>query len=234
MATAVNGVYQAIKDGILDREYPPGTYVRETTVADKLAVSRTPIREAIRRLVSDGWLESIPNCGARVVQWTEADLNEVFELRALLEPLVARRAATRLSTIQLERLEGLADAMEKLAVDRSASALDEITALNQQFHEILSQAAESPRVKRILHGVVIVPIARRSFHSFTSAELNRSMQHHRNIIHALAAQDGDWAAAIMRSHILAARAVQMRRTVGVAKPVSQDAMRRKNGTTSRY
>lgn len=230
MTTAVNRVSQAIKNGILNGEYPPGAYIRETAIAEKLAVSRTPIRETIRRLVSEGWLESMPNRGARVVQWTEADVDEVFELRALLEPLVAKRAASRLSTAQLEELEELAVAMETLATDGNSAALDEITVLNQCFHEILSQAAESQRIKRVLQGVVIVPIARRSFHNYSAAELQRSMQHHRDIIRALREKDGEWAAAIMRGHILAARAVHMRQAAWIETPITENVTWRKHGT----
>lgn len=229
MTTTVNRVHQAIKNGILNGEYPPGTYIRETAIAKKLAVSRTPIRETIRRLVSEGWLESIPNRGARVVQWTEADVDEVFELRALLEPLVAKRAAGRLSKAQSEELEGLAVVMETLATDGTTAARDEITALNQRFHETLSQVAGSQRIQRILQGVVIVPIARRSFHNYTAAELQRSMQHHREIIRALKANDGEWAAAIMRGHVLAARAVHMRQAAWTEQPITEKTTWRKHG-----
>lgn len=231
--TAVSRAYLAIRDGILSGEYPPGTYLRETVIAKKLAVSRTPIRETIRRLVSEGWLESAPNRGARVVQWTDADLDEVYELRALLEPMLAKRVASRVSTEQIDGLEKLAVAMEKLANSSGVTALDEITVLNQRFHEGLAQIADRPMARRILKDVVVVPIARRSFHYYTKGELQRSMNDHQEIIHALRARDGEWAAAIMRDHILAARArISFRNRKTIANDTTTSW--RKNGTASRY
>jgi DNA-binding GntR family transcriptional regulator len=222
--TAADRVYQEIKNGILCGEFASGLFIREEAIARQLAVSRTPIREAIRRLVSEGWLESIPNCGARVVEWSGADVEEVFELRSLLEPLVAKRAAARLSPRQIEELDGLAVAMEALVALGDGVARDEITQLNQRLHQMIAEAAASPRIQRILQSVVLVPIARRSFHNYTAEELQRSMSHHQELIRALKARDGEWAAAVMRTHILAARAVHMR--------CAERADRRENGGLS--
>jgi DNA-binding GntR family transcriptional regulator len=208
--TTADLVYESIKNGILAADYASGAFIREEAIAKQLEVSRTPVREAIRRLVSDGWLEALPNRGARVVRWTEADVEEVFELRVLLEPLVAKRAAERVSDEQIRELEALAAAMEPLAIEASAAAREQITGLNQRLHALIAEAAASPRIQRVLQGLVLVPIARRSFHNYTPAELQRSMGHHRELIRALAARDDEWAAAVMRLHILAARAVHLR------------------------
>jgi DNA-binding GntR family transcriptional regulator len=210
--TTADSVHESIKNGILRGEYQSGAFVREEAIAKQLEVSRTPVREAIRRLVSEGWLEAIPNRGSRVVLWTEADVEEVFELRALLEPLLARCAARHVADQQLEELELLATAMEALAARDTPSARDEIAKLNRRFHDIITEAAERPRTEKILHGVAQMPVVRRSFHHYTSTELQRSMSQHRELIRALALRDGEWAAAVMRAHILAARAVHMRGT----------------------
>lgn len=212
--TIAERVHDAVKNGILAGDFAAGTFLREEAVAGQLAVSRTPVREAFRRLVSEGWLEAAPNRGARVVEWTESDVDEVFELRAALEPLMARRAAQRICAARLRSLETLAGDMERLAVEDSATARDQITGLNQQFHAHIAEAAESPRIHRILQGVVQVPVARRSFHHYTSEELARSMAHHRELIGAMTAMDGQWAAAVMKTHILAARWAHLRGATG--------------------
>jgi DNA-binding GntR family transcriptional regulator len=203
-------VHDAIKNGILNGEYPSGTFIREEAIAKQLAVSRTPVREAINRLVSGGWLEAIPNRGARVTQWAEADVEEVFELRVLLEPLAAKCAASRLTGSQLEELDQLQQAMSELAVKKTSAARDKITGLNHRLHAIIAEAADLPRVRRVLQDVVVMPVARRSFHNYNPAELQRSMNHHRELIEALRSRDGEWAAAVMRAHMLAARAVHLR------------------------
>lgn len=203
-------VLDAIKDGILNGEYPSGTFIREEAIAKQLAVSRTPVREAINRMVSGGWLEAIPNRGARVTQWAEADVEEVFELRELLEPLAARSAAKQLTESQLKELDELQRAMNQLAVKATPAARDKITGLNHRLHALIAEAANLPRVRRVLQDVVLMPVARRSFHNYNVAELQRSMNHHRELIEALRSRDGEWAAAVMRAHMLAARAVHLR------------------------
>ncbi|WP_433060811.1 GntR family transcriptional regulator [Dactylosporangium sp. CS-033363] len=82
---AVEHAYAALRRGILDGAYPPGTQLAEVEVAGHLAVSRTPVREAIRRLHSEGPIEAFPNRGAYVRTRTHTQLDELFSLRALLE-----------------------------------------------------------------------------------------------------------------------------------------------------
>lgn len=212
--TAADRVYQIIKKRILDGEYPAGSYVREATIGQELALSRTPIREALRRLVSDGWVEAIPHHGARVVAWTQRDVEEVFELRVLLEPQVVRRAAPRIGDERLATLDGLAGRMEALCARGDDASVDEIAQLNNRFHAELVAAADSPRLQRLLETIVQIPVSRRSFHRYTRDELLGSMQHHRELIRALSLGDGEWAASVMRAHILAARAAQLRPAAG--------------------
>ncbi|MBB3331553.1 DNA-binding GntR family transcriptional regulator [Halomonas campaniensis] len=208
--TAADRVYQIIKKRILDGQYPAGSYVREATIGQELALSRTPIREALRRLVSDGWVEAIPHHGARVVAWTQRDVEEVFELRVLLEPQVVRRAAPRIGAERLATLDDLAERMEALCERGDDASVDEIAQLNNRFHAELVAAADSPRLQRLLETIVQIPVSRRSFHRYTRDELHGSMQHHRELIRALSLGDGEWAASVMRAHILAARAAQLR------------------------
>ncbi len=208
--TAADRVYGIIKHRILDGHYPAGSYVREAAIGQELALSRTPIREALRRLVSDGWVEAIPHHGARVVAWTSRDVEEVFELRVLLEPQVVRRAATRITPERLAALEALAEQMESFCAGGGEEAVDEIAVLNNRFHAELVAAADSPRLQRLLETIVQVPVSRRSFHHYTAEEMEASMRHHRELIRALEAGDGEWGASVMRAHILAARAAQIR------------------------
>ena len=215
--TAADRVYHIIKQRILNGGYAAGSYVREAAISEELDYSRTPIREALRRLVSDGWVEAIPHHGARVVGWTQHDVEEVFELRVLLEPQVVRRAAKRIGQAQLSALSRFSEQMELLCQQDDESAVDEIAVLNNQFHAELVAAADSPRLQRLLETIVQIPVSRRSFHHYTYEELLTSMQHHREIIRALQHGDGEWAAAIMRAHILAARTAQMRQKQPLTK-----------------
>ena len=187
--TAAERVYCLIKRRILHGELQPGSYVREVAIGREFGLSRTPIREALRRLVSEGWVEANPHHGARVVSWTQHDVEEVFELRSLLEPHVVRRAATRITAEELDELTHLADGMEAISTEAGKAELEELALLNSRYHRCLITAARSPRLQRLLDAIVQVPVSSRSFHQYTPEELQRSMQHHRELFRALAMKE---------------------------------------------
>ncbi|GAA5175619.1 GntR family transcriptional regulator [Modicisalibacter zincidurans] len=203
--TAVAQVYEAIKRRILDGSYRPHEYVRETGVAKELEVSRTPVREALRELVTEGWLEAIPHHGARVTAWTEQDAQEVFEIRLLLEPLAIHRAARHIQAAQLKQLQQLAKRMELLAEQAGDSARNDIAALNHEFHRELIRASGSQRLATVLDMVVRTSVTRRNLQNYRHDHVLRSMRHHREMLVAIEAGNAQWAENVMRAHLLAAR-----------------------------
>jgi DNA-binding GntR family transcriptional regulator len=181
------------------------------------------VREALRRLGSEGLVELLPNRGARVRSWTADDLDETYELRAALEGLGARRAAGRIGAHDLDRLAALAD--EMVGVDpslghRPPGDFADLAALNGEFHAVIVRAAGSGRLGETLKGVVQVPLVLRTYQRYTPEALARSHAHHHELVDALRAGDGTWAESVMRSHVLAARAVLLRslRDDAVARP----------------
>lgn len=172
-------------------------------------MSRTPVREALRRLAAEGMIEFIPHRGAHVAIWTDSDLEEIFDLRARLESYAARRAATRATAGQMLRLRTLAREMDLAAADTSASTLDEVAVLNNEFHGVIVEAAGSDRLATMLDALVQLPLVHRTFRRYTREHLLRSLAHHHELIDAFAAQDPDWAESVMCSHIRAAVAVLM-------------------------
>src|SRR5512136_1769949 len=90
---AVDRVYARLRSGILDGSYPQGARLGEVELAETLGVSRTPVREALRRLGSEGLVETLPNKGARVRTWSPQELDAISDLRALLEGHGAALAA---------------------------------------------------------------------------------------------------------------------------------------------
>jgi len=208
--TMTERAYRAIRRRILDGAYDSHEFLREQSLARTLEISRTPVREALRRLVSEGWIEQIPHCGARVVEWTREDAEEVFELRGILESHAARRAATRMDTSNWDRLAELVDAMEALAASAQPDAREDIAPLNDEFHRIILESAGSPRLQRLVSAIVQTPMTTRSFQRYDAQEMARSMSQHRDILRAIHEGDGTWAAATMRAHILAARPAHKR------------------------
>ncbi|MEQ6917041.1 GntR family transcriptional regulator [Halomonas aquatica] len=209
--TATAQVHAAIKQRILDGIYRPHDYIRETSMARELEVSRTPVREALRELVSEGWLEAIPHHGARVVAWTERDAREVFELRLVLEPMAAGMACRHMDDAHLAHLETLASRMEALAEPQqvTAEARNEIADLNHEFHRELMQASNNQRLYTMLDMVVRTSVIRRNFDTYDRDALRRSMHHHREILQAIGARNPAWAESVMHAHLLAARELHL-------------------------
>lgn len=202
---AVEKAYSTIRNGILDGRFPPGSRITEQEIAAQSGVSRTPVREALRRLQAEGLLQFVPNQGAVVASWSARDIEEIFELRAMLESYVAAQAAAHASSEQIAELRGLAEQQYALSQQNGEVALDAVSALNTQFHEILQRAAGSQRLDAILNQLVEVPLVRKTFNSYTPEQLVRSARHHLEIVIALDERDSASAAAVMRAHVLAAR-----------------------------
>jgi len=212
MTPAADRAHAALRAGILDGRYGFGARLAEIEIAAELGLSRTPVREALRRLGSEGLVELLPHRGARVRTWTARDLAETYELRAVLEGLGARRAAASIKEEDVDELADLATRM--VGVDpslghRPPGDFAELAALNQRFHARIVAIAGSVRLAATLSGLVQLPLVMRTYRRYTPAALARSHAHHHEIVDALRARDGVWAEAVMRSHVLAARAVLM-------------------------
>ncbi|MCA3423086.1 MAG: GntR family transcriptional regulator [Roseomonas sp.] len=95
MTTAWEQAYLTLRRCLADGTYPPGAHLREEDLATQLGVSRTPIREALRRLDAEGWLRVVPNQGAFAAEWSLPEMIEIFDLRAMLESHAAEHAAKR-------------------------------------------------------------------------------------------------------------------------------------------
>jgi DNA-binding GntR family transcriptional regulator len=205
MAKAAEKAYRLVRRKILSGDYPPSLRITEQEIADASGVSRTPVREALQRLQNEWFVRVAANQGAVVVDWSDDDTNDVFELRALLEPYGAARAATRISGEGIEKLRALASAQYEESKRRRPGYPERIGTLNSQVHRTLHEFAASPRLAMLMPMLIEAPLVMRTFSKYDEAELLRSASHHLEIVSALEARDADWAAAIMRSHIHAAQ-----------------------------
>ncbi|MBW8482827.1 GntR family transcriptional regulator [Actinomadura parmotrematis] len=202
VARAADVAYAALREMILTGGAAAGSRLGEAELAGTLGLSRTPVREALARLGADGLVEVLPHKGARVVRWSAADLEEIFELRGVLEPYAAGRAARRgLPDGALAELEAFCDGMEEAA---AAGGFQRVAELNDRFHAAVIAASGNRRLPPLLTSVVHAPLVLGTFHRYDAASLARSMAHHREITAALRARDPAWAGAVMRSHIRAA------------------------------
>jgi DNA-binding GntR family transcriptional regulator len=210
MIRAVDRVYTRLRADILDGVHPPGARLGEAELAEVTGSSRTPVREALRRLEVEGLVEVLPHRGARVPDWTPEDLEEIYDLRMLLEGAAARRAATRVTASDVDRMDELCRQMDEAVEPGAGQDLDRVAELNAEFHDVIRVAAASGRLVSMLNAVVRLPLVMRTFHRYSPADLARSSAHHRELAAALRAHDGTWAESVMRAHVLAAKAVLLR------------------------
>ena len=209
MSAATQKAYEYLKGNILNGKISAGEHLPEAEVAALAGVSRTPVREAIRRLSSEGLVVIRPHLGAVVPIWSHEEMEDIFSLRAILEARAAERAATRLTGDEVEELSALANQMlEAVSPAQLSGHVEQNRAvfakLNGQFHHLIVKASNSIRLKSMLEQVIHIPLSIRTILRYKDGALLRSAGHHLELVAAFRAHDGDWAASVMRSHVLAA------------------------------
>ena len=209
VSTKADDIARELEDEIVSGQIPPGTVLRQETLSERFAVSRTPVREALTRLAAEGLVETTAHRGARVTSFSRDDLDAIFDVRRALEPRATARAADHATAEDLDDLAALADRMLAIGAPGPDQDLDALVGLNRAFHARLLDLARAPALAAALAGVVHTPVVTRTFHAYDPASLARSLAHHVEIVAALRAGDGDWAAAVMASHIGNARAVMV-------------------------
>ncbi len=208
--TSAERTHTALRDLIMGGDLAPGARLAEVELADRLGVSRTPVREALSRLAAEGLVEVVPNRGARVATWTVAELEGVFDLRSELEPQLTARAVPNARPADVEELDALARRMSEVGAPGPGQDLDALVPLNRAFHDRLVALAAHPALAAALAAAIHPPIVRRNFLTYDEASLRRSLAHHGEIVAALRAGDPAWARAVMTAHIANARAVMVR------------------------
>jgi DNA-binding GntR family transcriptional regulator len=207
MAAALQQAYDAIRGAIAAGTYGPGQHLSAAEVADRLGISRTPVREALRRLSAEGLVEFFANRGAYVTHWSQADVEEVFALRTVLEAHAAELAAARHTPAVLDELCRYSAEMERVVGTGPDRDLGELARSNGEFHRVIIAAAANRRLAAMIASVVEMALVTRTFHVYSEDDLARSMTHHRELIAAFRFRDSVWAGSVMRSHIRAAHHV---------------------------
>lgn len=145
--TLADQAYNAIRSRILDGDMALGEFVREQEVSAALGVSRTPVREALGRLASEGFLERIPHRGFRVPEEPLSALMELYPIVSALELLAGRLALPRLTPDDVERLKEI---NREMADSRDGGEVRRLIELNNQFHHFLCERSESQRLSELL------------------------------------------------------------------------------------
>lgn len=218
MSHAADSTYDIIRSQILDGRRSGGDWLREDELAAAIGVSRTPVREALQRLASEGLVRHEPNRGVQVMSWDSADLEEIFALRTHLEPWGAGLAAAS-GVADTAALSDLAERMDH-AAEGDQPDLEVVTALNNQFHRKILEASGNQRLVSMVAGVVDVPLVRRTFSYYSPERMRRSLAHHHEIVDALVAGDPVWTESVMRAHVRAAWSTLARHAADVPSPTT--------------
>lgn len=204
-ASQVERAMEALRLAVVRGDYGPGDRLKEADVAAALRMSRTPIREALRRLAGEGIVEYEANRGAVVPRWSRHEVEEIFEIRAYLEGFAAALAADRVTADDLASLRALSREMHAAADLDDPARWDRYALLNNAFHRRLFACAGNSRLEGLLVGLLAVPLLHRSFDGHSLPALHRSNAHHDELLEALEAREPKWAQAVVRAHVHATR-----------------------------
>ncbi len=198
------GPYEQIYRRIIEGVYRPGERLIEQRIAEELAVSRTPVREALVRLEGAGLVVNARHKGAMVRTLTREDIVDLYELRAVLESLAAKRAAAHADEDDLTRMDEAIAEFDRAIAGTGPMTIDELhelNAANRKFHETVLTAARHPLLGQLLSVTVDAPLVFQAFRRFDRSESERSNLFHRLLRHAIGVQDGSRAARLMTEHI---------------------------------
>jgi DNA-binding GntR family transcriptional regulator len=207
LSNAADHAYAAIRAGILDGTFLPNSRLKEADLVEFCGVSRTPVREALRRLEAEDFVVLQRNQGAQVKSWSDDDLDDLFSLRALLEGYAAGRAASRITPAGLQRLAAAIAEMDSVLDGRipQQCKVAEFLRLNRVVHEEVWRASGSQRLVTMLTRLVEQALMAHTAARFSVERLAQSHHHHQELLRALAVGDAAWADAVMQNHIRAAR-----------------------------
>jgi DNA-binding GntR family transcriptional regulator len=192
-ARVVDQVYRHLRQAILSEQISAGTRLREIEIAAALKVSRTPVREAISRLIGDWLVREISTGGVEVVD-AMAEIAEIYYIREALELCAARLATARITREQLERLDSL------VKESRTATFKERVH-INQQFHLTIAEASGSPRLLDMISGFREYFLNRRWISRQNSKMAKRALEDHKKIVAALRSGSPDKVESVLRSHL---------------------------------
>jgi DNA-binding GntR family transcriptional regulator len=202
-ASSSDEAYEAIRRAILDGTLRPGERIVEQRLAKTLDVSRTPVREALHKLERENLVARTAR-GMAVQSFTPDEVRDIYDLRAHIESYAARRAAERITDVEIAELRAVQDELAAAVAavrDDEVEWLREPARLNQHFHLLVVSAARSPALQRTVGNVGQTPLIYKAYLWYGEEEKRRSAIGHDELIELLIARDAAGAEAAWRRHI---------------------------------
>jgi DNA-binding GntR family transcriptional regulator len=205
IAKPAERAYLGIRHAILTGLLKGGDHLREETLAQMTGTSRTPVREALRRLVAEG-LATADNRHRFVTDFSYDEVVIIFDVRARLEGYAAGVAARRISAEEIDTLSGLVARIDEIGTERSHEAAHRFVELNTEFHATIARAARSKQLLSLTAQAVALPLVMiKQFVWDQRINIVQSNAQHRDIVAALARRNSEWASMAMTAHVLSTK-----------------------------
>ena len=183
-------VFNTLRDAILTGKLVPGERLMENQLAEKLGVSRTPVREALRELV--------PRKGAQVLDMTEKDILNILEIRSALEGLATSLACRKMTKECLQQLKNMEVDFERAVAENDVERFVDI---DEDFHDVIFQATENDKLIQMFRNLKIQLYRYRMAQAKSDNSMSTIVAHHRSILRALENHDSEEGAAVAQGHI---------------------------------
>ena len=191
-------VFKTLREAILKGDLAPGERLMEIKLANQLGVSRTPIREAIRKLELEGLVVMVPRKGAEVAKITEKDLRDVLEVRASLEELAISLACERITD---EKIAELKEALEQFRTVIKGKDVTKIAQMDVALHDVIFEATQNARLVQMVNNLREQMYRYRLEYLKDFSTHSRLDEEHVKIFEAVSARDIERATALIREHI---------------------------------
>lgn len=191
-------VCETLRDAVRRGVLQPGERLMEIQLAEDLGVSRTPVREAIRKLEMEGYVIMMPRRGTYVADLSIRDINEVFEIRTSLESLASGLAAERITEDELEKLQRL---LVEIGTHIKNGDMESIVRTDTEFHDLLYQASRNARLVGIISNLREQLTRFRTTSMSFPGRLKATLEEHRNIVEAIAQGDEKAARKAAEHHM---------------------------------
>jgi DNA-binding GntR family transcriptional regulator len=213
-----SAVADKLRDQIIRGEIPEGAQLRQDVIAGQYHVSRIPVREALRQLDAEGLITIVPNRGAIVPQLSPDDVEELFSIRALLEPEVLKLSIPRLTRTDLDEAEALLN--EYVKELRREEHISEWGRLNWQFHSILYSRATRPHFMSIIRNVNHNGERYTRLQLYLTHGMKRANEEHHELLRLSRNREVAAACKLLRQHILYA-GQSLKQVLQESRPVTQ-------------
>ncbi|MDQ0285317.1 DNA-binding GntR family transcriptional regulator [Desulfofundulus luciae] len=190
-------VFESLREAIIQGRLKPGERLMEIQLAEEMGVSRTPVREAIRKLELEGFVVMVPRKGAYVAGISVKDIVDVFEVRAALEALAAGLAAERITEEELEELER---ALVK-TYEVSSHDLEALVETDTRFHELIYKASRNERLVQIITNLADQIQRFRATSLAQPGRTKHALEEHKQIVEAISERNVELAQILAREHI---------------------------------